>query len=126
MESTAMERVVHVKKDRYDTWVARGSKWGNPYRIGDAHPGEATGNPMSRRDVLELYREWILGGEGRHLLRELGELEGRVLGCFCADHGGLEAEDPVRCHGQILLKLVAHRRTKIAEKKAQARARAAC
>ncbi len=110
-----MERVVHVKKDRYTVWIARGSKWGNPYRIGAAHP--ETAEPMSREDVLGLYKEYIVGGEGRHLLGQLGELEGQTLGCFCAEHGALCVDDPVKCHGQILLKLLAHRRRKIAEKK---------
>lgn len=114
------ERVVHVKKDPFDVYIGRagrgrGSKWRNPYRIGDPHP--ETGEPMSRDDVLELYKEYILRGEGRPLLRDLGELESKVLGCFCASSGGVGVHDPVICHGQILLKLLEHRRRKIAKKK---------
>lgn len=113
-----MGRVVHVKRDRYTKWVARGSKWGNPFRIGAPHP--VTGKPLVRGEAIPLYREWILRGEGRWLLRHLGELEDEVLGCFCAPKGGVSEHDPLICHGQVLLKLLAWRRKKIREKRAEA------
>ncbi len=108
-------RVVHVKKDPFDVWVARGSKWGNPFRIGDPHP--VTGEPLERGEAIPLYKEWIVRGEGRHLLRQLGELEDKVLGCFCAAKGGVSEHDPLMCHGQILLKLLAWRGEKIRKKR---------
>lgn len=116
------QRVVHIKKDRYDVYVGRGrgSKWGNPYRIGDPHP--ESGGPMSRREVLELFREYIVRGGGRPLLRDLGELEGKTLGCFCAAPGGVGERDHTVCHGQILLKLLSWRREKLAQKRTQKRA----
>lgn len=113
-----MGRVVHVKRDRYTKWVARGSKWGNPFRIGDPHP--ITGRPLMRGEAVSLFLEWILRGEGRWLLRYLGELEGEVLGCFCAPKGGVSEHDPLICHGQVLLRLLAWRRKKIREKQAEA------
>lgn len=112
------EHVVHVKKDRYTRWIARGSKWGNPFRIGDPHP--QTGETMTRQDVLTLHKEWILRGEGRRLLGQLGELEGEILGCFCAEAGGIDEHDPRVCHGQRLLKLLRWREKKIAQKKQRA------
>jgi hypothetical protein len=79
----------------------------NPFRIG----------PDGTRDeVIEKYKEWIVRGDGRHLLRNLGELEGRTLGCFCAPKGGVTEHDPLVCHGQVLLKLLEHRRRKIRQK----------
>lgn len=88
------QRVVHARKDAYDVYVGRGrdSVWGNPFRIGVDGP---------REGVIEKYKVWITGGEGRPLLRRLGELEGATLGCWCAPKGGLDTHDgPVVCHGQ--------------------------
>lgn len=99
----ATERVVHVRRDPYDLYVGRGSDWGNPYKIG---------RDGDRREVLAKYKDYLLRGEGRHLLERIGELEGLTLGCYCAPDGGLTAEDETRCHGQLLLQLVAHRRKK--------------
>jgi hypothetical protein len=104
---TGERRVVHVKKDSYDVYVGRGrdSVWGNPFRIGV---------DGGREEVIEKYKAWITRGGGRPLLRRLGELEGATLGCWCAPKGGLAAhEDPVVCHGQILLKLLEHRERKL-------------
>ena len=51
-----MARVVHVGEDRFDVYVGRrdpqfpaGSRWGNPFRIGDPHPitGVAIGGTNS-------------------------------------------------------------------------------
>ncbi len=102
------ERVVDKRKQRYDVYIGRPSKWGNPFRVGVHAP---------RGECIELYKDWIVRGDGRHLLRQLGELEGKVLGCFCAPEGGATSHDPLVCHGQILLKLLDHRRRKIREKK---------
>ncbi len=80
----ARGRVVYVRKDAFDVYVGRGriskGTWGNPYRIGNAHP--ETGEPMGRADVLGLHEEWMLLGGGRGLLeRHLRELDGLTLGC---------------------------------------------
>lgn len=117
-----IEHVVHIKKDSYDLYIGRAgngtaSKWGNPYRIGEPHP--ETGEPITRGDSLTLFKHCIVHGAGRHLLRDVGELEDQTLGCFCAPKGGVGAHDPLVCHGQILLALVEHRRKKIAERLAE-------
>jgi len=69
-----------------DTYIGRGSKWGNPFVIG---------KDGTRSEVLAKYRTWLFDQE--QLLSELGELRGRTLVCFCA---------PQACHGQILCELV--------------------
>jgi hypothetical protein len=66
-------------------YIGRGSKWGNPFRIGE-HGDRAT--------VIALHEAWLR--DQHHLLRDLGELRGRDLVCFCA---------PAACHGDLLLKL---------------------
>lgn len=123
-----MGLVVHVKKDPFDVYIGRANRraglaasvWANPFRIGDPHP--ETGEPIKRDEAVGLYRRWILRGEGRHLLKRLGELEGKVLGCWCAKKGGVGAHDPLACHGQILLLLLEHRAKKISEKRSAERA----
>lgn len=80
-----MNGVVHVKHDRYDVYVGRPTKWGNPFAIG---------KDGSREEVVEKYREWIM--QQPHLLAALPELRGKVLACWCA---------PLPCHGDVLTEL---------------------
>ena len=60
-------------------------KWGNPYRVSTY---------KSREKVVELYEKYI--GENRLLLDSIGELKGKVLGCWCA---------PLHCHAEVLHRL---------------------
>ena len=60
-------------------------KWGNPYRIKTY---------KSRKKVVELYEKYI--GKNRLLLDSVGELKGKVLGCWCA---------PLHCHAVVLHRL---------------------
>jgi len=81
-----MTKVVNLKEEKYDVYIGRGSKWGNPFRIG------RDGN---REQVIRKYKEWILTMPD--LLNHLHELKGKRLGCFCS---------PAPCHGDVLVKLV--------------------
>lgn len=81
-------KVVHCKKDPYDVYIGRPSKWGNPFEMKDQSANE-------RYRVIEQYREWIKTQP--ELLNSLHELEGKTLGCWCS---------PKRCHGDILVNLV--------------------
>lgn len=81
-----MTTVVHCKRQPFDTYIGRGSKWGNLFVIG------VHGN---REQVIARYREWILGRP--ELLKALPELEGKVLGCYC---------HPLPCHGDVLVELL--------------------
>ena len=40
------------------------------------------------------------------LVAALPELQGNILGCWCAPAGGVTLADPPICHGQVLAKLV--------------------
>lgn len=93
----AMQKVVHIRRDSYDLYIGRGSVWGNPFKIGP---------DGDRAEVLAKYKEYLLRGEGRHLLQRIDELEAKTLGCFCAERGGLTVHNETRCHGQLLLQLV--------------------
>lgn len=81
-----MSRVVHCKKEPYDVYIGRPSKWGNPFVIG---------KDGTRQEVVRKYREWILTQP--QLLNDLHELKGKTLGCWCS---------PKLCHGDVLLELL--------------------
>lgn len=94
--------VVNVKHDEYDTYIGRAniryrlpqSKWHNPYVVGK------DGNLV---EVLQKFEAHLLAND--ELMAALHELDGKRLGCWCAKKGqALTADDPIRCHGQILLK----------------------
>lgn len=79
-------RVVNLKREAYEVYIGRGSKWGNPFRIG------IDGN---RAEVIAKYRDWIVTRPG--LLADLESLRGKRLGCFCK---------PCACHGDVLVALL--------------------
>lgn len=78
-------KVVHCKKDTYDVYIGRPSKWGNPFVIG---------RDGTRAEVIAKYKAWLEGQP--HLMDDLHELKGKTLGCWCA---------PAACHGDILMEL---------------------
>jgi hypothetical protein len=85
-------RVVHCKKEKYDVYIGRPSKWGNPFSY---KPGtKARFLVSSRAEAVLNYRSWLL--EQDHLMADLHELRGKVLGCWCS---------PQPCHGDILAEL---------------------
>jgi len=78
-----MTRVVHCKKEPFQVYIGRPSKWGNPFQIGP---------DGTREEVIRKYRVWILEQPG--LLKAIvPELKGKTLGCWC---------HPNFCHGDIL------------------------
>jgi hypothetical protein len=79
-------RVVNRRKESYDVYIGRGSKWGNPFRLGRAG---------TREEVIKKYEDWIIHNDV--LMQDLHELKGKKLGCYCK---------PLRCHGDILVKLI--------------------
>ena len=77
--------VVHCKRNEYDVYIGRPSKWGNPFMIG---------RDGSREEVIFKYLKWLRNQP--ELIKALPELKGKRLGCWCA---------PNSCHGDILAKL---------------------
>ena len=65
--------------------VSRGTKWGNPFRIGP---------DGTREEVIAKYEQYLRGRPD--LMATLPELKGKVLGCWCA---------PKPCHADILARL---------------------
>lgn len=85
-------KVVHFKKDPYDVYIGRGSKWGNPFTHKDGTMAQF--KVSSRKEAIEKYEEWIKTQS--HLMDSLYELKGKTLGCWCK---------PQSCHGDVLKKL---------------------
>ena len=79
--------VVHCKKAKFDVYIGRPSKWGNPFEIG------VHGN---RQEVITMYKAWLWKQLKSNAItnEEILELDGKVLGCWCA---------PQACHGDVLI-----------------------
>lgn len=89
--------VVNRKFASFNVNIGRPSKWGNPYTHLKDRKTLAKYTVSTREEAIEAYQEWITNGEGKHLLEDLHELKGKVLGCWCK---------PEPCHGDVLVDLV--------------------
>jgi len=85
-------RVVNVRTEKCDVYVARPSRWGNPY----SHQANtlATFRVRSREEAIAAYETWIC--QQPELLAALPTLKGKILGCFCS---------PAACHAEVLARL---------------------
>jgi len=94
-QQKTMNKVVHCKKEPFDIYIGRPSKWGNPF----SHKSgtKAIYKTETRAEAIEKYKQWILHGSGKHLLKDLPELKNKALGCWCK---------PLPCHGDILAQLI--------------------
>jgi len=88
-------KVVNVKKDTYDVFIGRPSIFGNPFKMN---------NESERIEVIDKYRKWLNGemvgfrdSERQAILKELPNLKGKILGCFCY---------PLPCHGDVLIEML--------------------
>lgn len=90
-----MTKRVHHKKEDYDIYVARPSKWGNPFSYKEETLAKYKVN--TRTESIEKHKEWLLYGEGQYLLKDIHELKDKVLGCWCDENS--------RCHADILVEL---------------------
>ncbi len=90
-----MEVVVHCKKERFDVYIGRPSKWGNPFTHIKDKETKAEFVVASREEAISKYREWILTQPA--LLKDLHELKDKILGCWCR---------PKSCHGDVLIELI--------------------
>jgi hypothetical protein len=72
-------------------YVGRPTKWGNPFKVGAPHP--IFGVPMDAAGARDLYELNIPDT----LLKQLDELKGKDLVCWCS------LNQP--CHADALLRL---------------------
>lgn len=83
--------VVHFKKDPYDIYIGRPSKWGNPFSHKEGTLAEF--KVKNRAEAVAKFEDYLLSN--KELLNSLHELQGKILGCWCK---------PNKCHGDILAK----------------------
>jgi hypothetical protein len=85
--------VVNCRTTRYDVYIGRPSRYGNPY----SHlPNTLAKYRVSSRDAaIDAYETW-LRSQPVLMARVKRELRAKVLGCFCA---------PRRCHGDVLVQI---------------------
>jgi hypothetical protein len=91
-------KVVHCKKEKFDIYIGRPSKWGNPYTFKQETIAEFV---VPKDEVLPKYEVWLK--QQPELMESLHELRGKTLGCWCRPAKGFQGK--VMCHGQILAAL---------------------
>ena len=79
-------KVVNLKHSKFDVFIGRPSKWGNPFHIG---------KDGTREEVILKFIDWIKQQD--KLLADLHELQGKRLGCYCK---------PEACHGDVYVALL--------------------
>jgi hypothetical protein len=97
-------RVVHFKKENYDIYIGRGSKWGNNYTHIKDRPTKAKYIVDTIQEALEKYRVDVLSNP--ELMNSLHELKDKTLGCWCLKTPIDYVREQKRCHGEVLLELI--------------------
>lgn len=89
-------RRVHHRKEPFDIMGDRSTKWGSPFSY--KKNSKASFKVNTRKESIDCHKEWILHGEGQYLLKDLHELKGKVIGCWCNKNQ--------TCHLDIIVELV--------------------
>lgn len=82
--------LVNRSFDKYEVYIGRGTKWGNPFEIGK------DGN---REEVIALYKQYAKNNPA--IYNSLEELRGKILGCSCK---------PQPCHGDVLMEMLKYKK----------------
>nr|VFK44660.1 MAG: protein of unknown function (DUF4326) [Candidatus Kentron sp. TC]VFK46151.1 MAG: protein of unknown function (DUF4326) [Candidatus Kentron sp. TC]VFK54126.1 MAG: protein of unknown function (DUF4326) [Candidatus Kentron sp. TC] len=84
--NTGLTRVANIDRgEKYDIYIGRGSKWGNPYAVG------FDGN--DRDEAIRKFEYDFERGFLRFSKEDVLKLKGKTLGCHCK---------PAACHGDVL------------------------
>lgn len=86
-------RVVHCKKEPYDVYIGRPSKFGNPFSHLDNTLAKF--KVSSRNEAVDEF-EKLVNFQPEFIKAIKAELKDKILGCWCS---------PKRCHGDVLLKI---------------------
>lgn len=88
-------KVANIRFEPYDVYIGRAGKgqdgkWGNPFPITELD---------DRNRSIAKYKKWLWNNidAGKISLKELADLDGKTLGCFCK---------PNACHGDILAEAI--------------------
>jgi hypothetical protein len=87
-------KVVDCRKERFDIFIGRGSRWGNPFS--HMYGTTATWIVDSREEAITQFEKWFRA-QPEMVAMAKRELHGRTLGCYCSP--GLP------CHGDVLIKI---------------------
>lgn len=87
--------VVHCKREPFDIYIGRPSKWGNPFTHGTSMFTGMVTVVHSRDVAIQSFKEHI-SKRPEFLEQVKKELKGKVLGCWCA---------PRPCHGDVLAEI---------------------
>jgi hypothetical protein len=81
-----MKAVNSRNGERFDIYIGRPSKWGNPFSV----------EKYGRIECIRLYKQalWRKMKDPAYRAMMLRELDGKTLQCFCA---------PLPCHGDVLI-----------------------
>ena len=86
-------KVVNLRKEKFDVYIGRPSKFGNPFPL-------ANGSSLQKRmECINKYEKW-LRNQPELISQMKKELSGKVLGCYCK---------PLPCHGDIIIKVIKER-----------------
>jgi len=102
-ERIQLKRTKGWRKPEGAVSVARGTEWGNPFRVGDQVELDGQAVTISSELAVALYAGWLIDRFGDDAdERAATALAGKTLMCWC------RVGDP--CHGDLLLE-IANRRT---------------
>lgn len=87
-------RVVNCRKERFDIFIGRGSKYGNPFS--HMYGTTATWIVDSREEAISQFEKWFRA-QPEMVVMAKKELRNKILGCYCDP--GLE------CHDDVLIKI---------------------
>jgi hypothetical protein len=90
-----MTKVVHCKKESYDVYIGRPSKFGNMFSHKEGTLAKF--KVASRKEAIKKFREYLLSLDKSELDSILNELKGKTLGCWCK---------PKLCHGDVYVELI--------------------
>ncbi len=91
-----MCKVVHCKLEKFDVYVGRPSRFGNPFSYKNGTLAKY--KVATAEESVQKYEEWLLT-QPELIEAARKELKGKILGCWCKFKG----DEP--CHGDILAKI---------------------
>jgi len=96
-------QVVHFRKHTHDIYIGRPSKYQNPFTHIKDRKTQAQFIVSDRQEALKKYEEYLTESG---LINDIEELRGKILGCWCCTKPSNGLGKNLRCHGEILAKIL--------------------
>lgn len=80
-------------------YIGRPSKFGNPYS--SKKDTIAKYSVSTKEEAIEYYEKYL---HESGLINDIGELQGKILVCWCINSNKYIKDQEIVCHGQILQK----------------------